>query len=81
MSSVIDRYMKADAAFAALHRDISPGVPRSEEEWSIYREWADATSDYLGSVATDRYSALIGHRELDRIRRILRARRPSAPAT
>jgi hypothetical protein len=76
MPNVIDRYMRADAAFAALHRDISPGVPRSEEEWRIYREWADATDEYLRLVDADRYCELSGSKELDRIRKILRARRP-----
>jgi hypothetical protein len=77
MPNVVDRYRKADAAFAALYRDISPGIPRSEEEWSIYREWADATAEYLRLVDSDRYSELSGLTELDRIRKILRARVPS----
>jgi hypothetical protein len=74
MPNVMNRYKQADAAFAELHRDISPGVPRSEEEWRIYREWADATADYLRLVDSDRYAELAGPGDLDRIRRILRAR-------
>jgi hypothetical protein len=81
MPNAIDRYKQADAAFAELHRDISPGVPRSEEEWRIYREWADATADYLQVVDSDRYAELAGPRDLDRIRKILCARVPSQRAT
>jgi hypothetical protein len=81
MPNVFDRYQKADAAFADLHRDVSPGVPRSEEEWRIYGEWADATADYLKLVDADRYSELRGPKELDRIRRILQARVPAQRAT
>jgi hypothetical protein len=81
MPNVIDRYRKADAAFAALHRDISPGVPRSEEEWTVYGEWADATADYLRLVDADRYPESSGHVELARIRTILRARRSAPSAT
>jgi hypothetical protein len=80
MPNVFDRYHMADAAFADLHRDVSPGVPRSEEEWRIYREWADATSDYLKLVEADRYAELTGPRELDRIRRIITDRVPAEPA-
>jgi hypothetical protein len=76
MPNVIDRYKRADAAFAELHRDVSPGVPRSEEEWRIYREWADATADYLSVVEADRDGELAGPRDLHRIRTILRARVP-----
>jgi hypothetical protein len=74
MPNVTDRYMQADAAFAALHRDASPGVPRSEEEWRVYREWADATADYLQLVDAHQNPADAVPRELARIRRILRAR-------
>jgi hypothetical protein len=74
MPNVIDRYMQADAAFAALHRDATPGVPRSEEEWRIYREWADATSDYLLFVDAHQDPTDAVPRALARIRRILRAR-------
>jgi hypothetical protein len=81
MPNVIDRYKRADAAFAELHRDVSPGVPRSEEEWRIYREWADATADYLRLVEADRYAELAGPRDLDRIRTILRARVPAQRLT
>jgi hypothetical protein len=81
MPSVFDRYQQADAAFADLHRDVSPGVPRSEEEWRIYREWADATADYLSLLDADRYSGPGVTKELDRIRRILRARVPAQRAT
>jgi hypothetical protein len=77
MPNVFDRYQKADAAFADLYRDVSPGVPRSEEEWRIYGEWADATADYLRLVDADRHSELGGPRDLDRIRRILKARVPA----
>jgi hypothetical protein len=76
MPNVIDRYKQADAAFADLHRNVSPGVPRSEEEWRIYREWADATADYLRVVESDGYAELAGPRDLDRIRTILGARTP-----
>jgi hypothetical protein len=79
MPNVIDRYMQADAAFAALHRDASPGVPRSEEEWRIYREWADATADYLQLVDASQDPEEVGPRELARIRRILRARPAAQP--
>jgi hypothetical protein len=70
---IVDRYMKADTAFAALHQGMSPGVPRSEEEWAVYREWADATADYLLLVEPER---AIAERpsEIDRIRKILRNR-------
>jgi hypothetical protein len=81
MPNVFDRYHKADAAFADLHRDVSPGVPRSEAEWRIYGEWADATADYLRLVDADRYSELSVPKDLDRIRRILRARVPAQRAT
>lgn len=74
MPNVIDRYMQADAAFAALHRDASPGVPRSEEEWRVYREWADATTDYLQLVDAHQDPRAAVPRELARIRRILLAR-------
>jgi hypothetical protein len=74
MPNVIDRYMQADAAFAALHRDATPGVPRSEEEWRIYREWADATADYLQLVDAHQDRKDVVPSELARIRRILRAR-------
>jgi hypothetical protein len=77
MPNVIARYKRADAAFAELHRDVTPGVPRSEEEWRIYREWADATADYLRVVESDQYAELAGPRDLDRIRTILRARVPA----
>jgi hypothetical protein len=80
MPDVFDRYQKADAAFAYLHRDVSPGVPRSEEEWRIYGEWADATADYLHQVDAG-YSEPSTPKELDRIRRILRARVPTHRAT
>lgn len=76
MPSIIDRYMQADAAFAELHRDVTPGVPRSEEEWRVYREWADATADYLHFVDARHEDEPTVPKELVRIRRILRARRP-----
>lgn len=78
MPHVVDRYMLADAAFAALHRDVTPGVPRSEEEWRVYREWADATADYLHLVDEHQDPAGRVPRELERIRRILRDRGPSS---
>jgi hypothetical protein len=78
MPNVIDRYMQADAAFAALHRDATPGVPRNEEEWRIYHEWADATADYLQLVDAHQDPTEVVPSELARIRRILRARQAAA---
>ena len=76
MPTVNDRYHRADAAFAALHRDITPGVPRSDEEWRVYREWADATADYLDVVEDHHDPDQRIPEALARIRRILRDRRP-----
>jgi hypothetical protein len=78
MPNVLDRYMKADAAFATFHRDISPEVPRSEEEWRVYLEWADATADYVQRLVDTEREAVKPLPELDRIRRILRAQRPDS---